>query len=101
MKQAPYEAATDGRANKVYSEQGLTALTDVVLETILTDTNRTHVQASEVRDLIMAGFGASLRRASFGIIRDALASHPWLTPRNGNSFKIRREFDEPADLSYI
>ncbi len=101
MKQTPYEAATTGGANKVYSAQGLEALTDIVLETILTDTNKTYVRATEVRDLIVVGFGASLRRASFGIIRDALASHPWLASRNGNSFKIRREFDEPVDLSYV
>lgn len=101
MKQTPYEAATTGGTAKNYSPQGLAALTDLVLETILADTNRTHIQATEVRDLIVAGFGASLRRASFGIIRDALGSHPWLTAKNGNSFKIRREFDEPVDLSYI
>ena len=101
QKQTAYEAATTGGVSKVYSAQGLAALTDVILETILTDTNKTHVRATEVRDLIVVGFGASLRRASFEIIRDALASHPWLASGNGNSFKIRREFDEPADLSYI
>ena len=41
MKQTAYEAATTGGTGKNYSPQGLGALTDIILETILTDTNRT------------------------------------------------------------
>lgn len=100
MEQTPYEAATRP-GEKVYSVQGITALTDLVLETILTDTNRTHVRASEVRKLIVAGFGASLRRASFKIIQEALESHPWILDNYGDTFIIRRAFDEPVDLSYV
>ena len=99
MKQSVNAAAASGRTDNKYSDQGLAALADAVLESILAETNRTHVRTSEIRQMVVEFFGATLRKASFEVIRHTLNEHPWLTATGGDSFRIQREFDkEPAEV---
>ena len=102
--QSVYEAMTEGRGVsrniKRYSDQGLAALTDVVLESILSETEKTTVKVTEVRERLVEFFGATLRKASFNIIRDTINDHPWTTKTGENTFRLKRQFDERDETLY-
>jgi len=82
-----------GAEGRRYSDQGIKALTDAVLEAMLSDTTRKTLRVSEVRKIIMVQFRATLRKATFEIIRQHVATHPWFTHDHGDRFTIKRDFE--------